>query len=259
MDTSEYDGEPPSSAYAAQTISETLAAADVQMPQMVLPEELISGSLRHFQASLQQVVEQIDLSAFQPDLTSVMGTFGEQAAASLAALTESSRQSMLQVAEAFPHQRDVFNDEWFATLTRLADSIRIPAFTDVWRQDLINALDGLYAAPSATEADTDVAAVLDTEALDDLTEQGLAFVAEEGRGLPDQALRLLFLTWLLLALSGALATFVMQSEENKELVDNLGTPVGIVLPVVMAAGLAWDKRRPNAAGGGPTAEGDVTE
>jgi hypothetical protein len=232
MDTSEYQGSPPSDAIA-QVVAPALVGWNPE--QMLFPGQRLAAIVGMHVASLTPGLERMAAhvsATVVPGIENIIATLmrNQQTMDRARATLTAQGARMAQVVAA-----SRLDQEW---LDRIAADLGTAPIPEDARGDLAATLDRLYDAEERTDAQ-DLPEVLPAE----VEEQGRAFVRTEGAGLSEAAQRRLFMWWVYLAIASALATAYVSDGAVKEALDTAFTVSPIAVGVMVAAGASWDRMR----------------
>mgnify|MGYP003575359138 CR=1 FL=1 len=132
-------------------------------------------------------------------------------------------------------------------LDRISRSLYATSLHERTRAQMAEFLDEVYDTIDDHDEVPDALAD-DLGDLDEITEQGLAFVASEGQGLSWEAQRRLLAWFVGLAVFGVLMQGIVMSDAVKDLVEDGAVPVSIAAMAMVATRQEWDRRNPKPDG-----------
>ncbi|MEV5194772.1 hypothetical protein AB0K86_20000 [Streptomyces clavifer] len=146
----------------------------------------------------------------------------------------------------------VLHQSW---LDRISQNLAGMAFAPEARTQMARFFDDLYDSidDEAMSSQAD-----EIEGLDEITQQGLTFVASEGQGLSREAQGRLLSWFVCLAVFGVLMQAVVASDAVKDLLEDAAVPASIAMTALIATRQEWNRRNPNPAGQDDEDEGTET-
>jgi hypothetical protein len=227
LERSNYPGRRLAAAVAQQHIGQTdlgkrIAAAAMrnQLPRTAY----VSNMLRQLHIDVHNSFARVAI-----DVTRQQPAFAELAA-SLTNYQNSIQRSI---------QASGLGQAW---LDRIATSLYSSPLDGQLRDQMADFLDEVYdtldEGDEAPELDTDVGS------LDEITAQGMAFVASEGTGLSWEAQRRLLAWFVGLAVFGVLMQAIVMNDAVKDVLDDAAVPASIAAAAMVVTRQEFDRRNP---------------